>query len=118
MLHYAVPVRDAAGVIIGGVVAILDITERKRLEQSEHQLAAEQVTRLALLQLILDELPGSVYLVRGNDTRLVLANRATTSLWAASWPPGQPMQEFLGQHGIRIFGIDGRPLPPEQFATL
>lgn len=118
MLHYAAPIRDAAGAIIGGVVAILDITERKRLEQLERQVVAEKETRLALLQLILDELPGSVYLVRGHDARLVLANRAAATLWGASWPQGQPMQEFLMDHGIRIFGIDGRPLAPEQFATL
>jgi len=118
MLHYAVPVRDAVGVIIGGVVAILDITERKRLEQIERQVVAEKETRLALLQLILDELPGSVYLVRGHDARLVLANRAAASVWRASWPQGQPMLEFLRQNGIRIFGIDGRPLAPDQFATL
>ncbi len=118
ILHYAVPVRDAAGVIIGGVVAILDITERKRLEQIERQVGAEKETRLALLQLILDELPGSVYLVRGNDARLVLANRAAASVWGASWPQEQPMHEFLGQNSIRIFGSDGRPQAPEQFATL
>jgi signal transduction histidine kinase len=58
-------------------------------------LHAETQVRQALLQLILDTLPSSVYLVQGRDARLVLANRAAAQIWGASWPPGQPMCEFL-----------------------
>ena len=100
------------------LLAMEDLTERRRLEQIEQRVHAEVEARQALLQRILDELPSSAYLVRGPDARLVLANRASTTLWGASWPPGQPMAEFLTANGIRIFGVDGRPLPLAQFATL
>jgi signal transduction histidine kinase len=100
------------------LLAMEDLTERRRLEQIEQRVHAETEARLAMLQRILDELPSSVYLVRGPDARLVLANRASATLWGASWPSGQPMAEFLTANGIRIFGVDGRPLPPAQFATL
>src|SRR5262249_31949248 len=33
-------------------------------------------------------------------------------------PRGQPMSEFLAANGIRVFHVDGRPLAPEEFATL
>jgi len=100
------------------LLAMEDLTERRRLEQIEQRMHAETEARLAMLQRILDELPSSVYLVRGPDARLVLANRASATLWGASWPPGQPMVEFLTANGLRIFGVDGRPLPLAQFATL
>ena len=112
------PLRDAQGQITGAVTVSHDVTERRRLEQIERQMHAETEARRALLQLILDELPSSVYLVRGLDARLVLANHASTAMWGAQWPDDQPMNEFLAQYGIRIFGANGRPLEPSQLATL
>jgi two-component system phosphate regulon sensor histidine kinase PhoR len=101
----------------GAVVVWHDVTEAHRL-LVERQAHAGTEARRALLQLILDELPSSVYLVRGKDARLVLANRATTEVWGARWSQGQPMTDFLKQNGIRIFGIDGHPLAPGELATL
>lgn len=103
--------------ISGAVVIWHDVTEARRLI-IERRIHAETDARRALLQMVLDELPSSVYLVRGHDARLVLANRATTEVWGAHWPLGQAMLEFLHEQGIRIFGVDGRPLLPEQLATL
>ena len=102
--------------VSGAVVVWHDVTEARRL-LIEQRVHAETEARRALLQLILDELPSSVYLVRGRDARLVLANRAATTVWGAPWPHDQPMSEFLMQHGIRILGVDGCLLPPEQLAT-
>jgi len=106
----------------GQPVAILeinrDITERRRIEHLERRLHSETEARRALLQMVLDELPSSVYLVRGSDARLVLANRATTTIWGATWQHDQSMSEFLQENGIRISSIDGHELAPEQFATL
>ncbi len=101
----------------GAVVVWHDVTEARRL-MIERRVHAETEARRAVLQMILDELPSSVYLVHGHDARLVLANRAATDVWGAHWPVGQTMVDFLNEQGIRIFGVDGRPLIPEQFATL
>jgi PAS domain S-box-containing protein len=108
--------------MLGGALhvlaAIRDISERRRLEVRERAAREEAEARLAGLQLILDELPASVYIVQGEQARLVLANRATTTLWGATWQIGQPMLDFLATHRIRLFGTDGRPLPPTAFATV
>ena len=112
------PIRDADGRIVGGVAIGRDVTERRRLEASERRSLAETQARQMLLQLILDTLPSSVYLVQGRDARLVLANRAAAEIWGASWPRGQPMCEFLAANGIRVFDVDGHPLAPEEFATM
>src|SRR6266851_4276769 len=98
--------------------AIRDITERRRLEERERAAREAAEARLAVLQLILDELPASVYIVQGEEARLVLANRATTTLWGATWHIGQPMLDFLATHRIRLFSTDGRLLPPTAFATV
>jgi signal transduction histidine kinase len=103
--------------ISGAVVVWHDVTEARRL-LNERQRFTETEARRALLQLILDELPSSVYLVRGRDARLVLANRAASQVWGASWAQDMPMSALLEEHGIRIFSIDGQSLKPEQLATL
>ena len=101
----------------GSVVVWHDVTEAHRL-LVEQQAHAETEARRALLQTVIDELPSGVYLVRGRDARLVLANRAAADVWGATWTQGQPMGEFLPQQGIRVFHFDGRPLAPHEFATL
>ncbi len=103
--------------IAGAVVVWHDVTETRRL-LIEQRVHVETEARRALLQLILDELPSSVYLVRGRDARLVLANRAATTVFGAPWLPGQPMREFLTENRIRMLGVDGHSLAFEQFATL
>lgn len=103
--------------VTGAVVTWHDVTEARRLI-IEQRIHAETEARRALLQRILDELPSSVYLVRGHDARLVLANRALTTVWGATWIPGQPMSTFLKENGIRIVGIDGHPMELSQLATL
>src|SRR6266516_1861034 len=101
----------------GAVVVWHDVTEARKL-LLERQAHAETEARRALLQTVIDELPSGVYLVSGRDARLVLANRAVTEVWGASWTYGQPMSNFLKTNGIRVFHVDGRPLALEDFATL
>ena len=73
---------------------------------------------LEVLRLMLDRLPTSVSLVQGSEARLLLANRAATELWGAEWKQGQPMQEFLSTHQIRVARVDGHPLAFEQLAVM
>ena len=100
----------------GAVVVWHEVTEARRLIM-ERRAHAETKAQGALLQTVIDELPSSVYLVRGRDARLVLANRATAEIWGATWTPGQPMSEFLAANNIRIFRNDGRPIAVDELAT-
>jgi PAS domain S-box-containing protein len=92
-----------------------DITDRKRLEAAERQ-AAER--RMALLQTVLDELPGGAYLVQGADARLVIANHAAMEVWGVTWPEGMSLAEFLRESGVRYFAETGQPLPLEELVTM
>ncbi len=104
------------------IATIRDVTERKALEDalraSERLTHQETVARLALLQTILDEIPLGIYLVRGTDARLVLANRAVTDIWGADWPVGQPFEAFLNDVGTRVLSMSGEPLAGDELATL
>ena len=95
-----------------------DITERRRLEQAAQVVHTQTVAHLEFLQQLMDALPSSVYLVYGADARLLLANRAATSVWGAAWQIDQPMQEFLATNGIGILDVQGRPLALTDLATL
>ncbi|HYK84910.1 MAG TPA: ATP-binding protein [Ktedonobacteraceae bacterium] len=108
---------DGKQMIAGAVVVWHDVTEARRLI-IERRIHAETEARRALLQRILDELPSSVYLVRGRDARLVLANRALAKVWGATWTQGKSMSEFLQESGIRISRIDGHPMEHMQLATI
>ncbi len=98
--------------------SIRDVTERKDLELATQRALEEAEARRVLLQTVIDQMPGGVYLVHGADARLVLANRAAFEVWGASWAREQPMLEFLQSSGVRIMRVDGTVLPPAELATL
>lgn len=108
---------DPDGPESGAVVVWRDVTEARRL-QAERLARAEAEARRNLLQSIIDELPSGVYLVRGADARLVLANRAAQQVWGAAWTAGMPMAQFLAESGTRMFQPDGRPITLDELATI
>src|SRR5579885_888473 len=95
-----------------------DITERRQMEQAQSQIQSETLAQRTFLQEVLDALPGSIAVVRGQEARLVLTNRAQADLWGATWAVGQPMDEFLKAHQIQILDSQGRPFPPQDWATM
>ncbi len=95
-----------------------DITRRRRQEQTERAVYAEAAARLNFMQQVLDALPSGIYLVHGQQAGLLLANRATASVFGAQWPTDQPMLEFLATNGIALSDAQGHTLLPEQYATL
>ncbi len=111
-------VRDVQGYSTTILEINRDITERRHLEQATQAVHAQTVTRLDFLQQIMDALPSGIYLVYGQDARLMLANHAAASVWGAEWHIDQPMQEFLVTNGIEIFDAQGHPLVPRDFAIL
>jgi signal transduction histidine kinase len=94
---------------------IRDVTAQRLLEQHKRE---ELAGRLAMLQIVLDELPVGVYMARGWDGELVLANHHMVAIWRAAWPEGQPMAEFIAASGSQVYDLQGRALPPEGMATL
>lgn len=101
------------------VMAIIrDVTTRKQLEQALQASVRAAESHLHLLQTVLDHLPSGVYLVRGPNAKLVLANRACSHLWGATWSEGQPMASFLGRSGIRFLEPNGRPFTLERLPSI
>ncbi len=111
------PQNDESAPAAGVVVLWHDVTETKRL-LAERQARVEAEGRRALLQNLVDELPSGIYLVRGVDARLVLANRAAEDVWGAHWSEGQSMAEFLATSDTRFVRTDGFPLSIDELATV
>jgi PAS domain S-box-containing protein len=101
------------------VMAIIrDVTTRKQLELALQASVRAVETHLHLLQTVLDQLPSGVYLVRGRDAKLTLANRAAITLWGATWSEGQPMASFLARTGIRFMQPTGQPFPLDRLPSI
>ena len=111
-------IRDAQGAPKAVLEINRDITQRKRFEQAQTAVHTELLSQHTFLQQLLDILPASIYVVHGQDARLVLANRAAASIWGAVWPVGQPMRVFLEEHAIRIVDAQERSIAPEAWATM
>jgi PAS domain S-box-containing protein len=99
------------------ICTLKDLSDRLRLEAQEQQLQNMR-ERSMLLQRVLNELPGAIYLVRGINARLVLSNRETYAIWGGQWEVGQPFIEFLAERGTQVFWPDGRPLPSDQLSVI
>jgi two-component system phosphate regulon sensor histidine kinase PhoR len=101
----------------GAVVVWHDMTETQRLNR-ERQARTQADAQRAMLQMVIDEMPGGIFLVRGPDARLVLANQAAHDVWGAIWPEGQPMSEFLAEQGVRVLSPEGQLLAADQLAAV
>jgi PAS domain S-box-containing protein len=108
--------RDAEGQPAATIEINLDVTRRRHLEQTERAVQTQTAARLAFLQEVLDALPSGVYLVSGPDARLVLANRAASSVWGAEWRTDSPCWSFLLRTGS-LFSMH-RGFPSRLSATL
>ncbi len=104
--------------VTGGTVVVWhEVTETRKL-LAEQQARAEAEARRLLLQNVIDELPSGVYLARGPDAMLELANHAAQDVWGAHWAKGQSMAGFLKESGTQIVGSGGRLLEPSELATV
>jgi signal transduction histidine kinase len=101
----------------GTVVVWHEVTETRKL-LAEQQARAEAEARRLLLQNVIDEMPSGVYLVRGPDAMLELANHAAQDVWGAYWAKGQSMADFLKGSGTQIVGSGGRLLETSELVTV
>jgi len=113
----AAPLHSPQQTIEGVVTVFHDLTVQRRQER-EARLYAEAEDRRHLLQTILDELPSGVFIVEGEESRMVLANRAAEATWGVRWQSGAPASDFFRTSGVRIFQADGRPMPIGNLASV
>ena len=101
----------------GTVVVWHEVTEARKL-LTEQQARSEAEAQRTLLQMVIDELPSGVFLVRGTDARLVLANRAAQAVLGAEWRVGEPLTAFLTRSGVQVAGVNGQTLGVGQLASM
>lgn len=118
MEREAQAVGSVVGNVVGGTVVVWhEVTATRRL-LAEQQARAEAEARRGLLQTVIDEQPSAVYVVRGDDARLLLANETAHEAWGARWAEGEPMVDFLARSGVQIVGSGGHPLEIDDLATV
>src|SRR4029453_1220546 len=74
----------------GWVVTHEDVTERRKAEQ-------ERDRNREFLDLIIDNVPATIFVKRASDRRYVLVNRAGEKFW------GMPRDEVLGKTAYDVF---------------
>ena len=111
-------VRDEHGHPTSTLEINRDVTERKRFQAVQQAALVSAERERALLQTLLDQLPGGAYVVQGLEGRLVLANRAALATWGASWAVGQTMADFMQSTGVRYYAENGQELATDELATI
>lgn len=109
ILNSTAPIRDANGTIVGGVAAMLEVSERKRLEQ-------EAIERAAQLDATYDALGDGIALVddKGKVQRM---NAAARDLLVYSVDPAEYTALSASEQKRQqvLCDADGNPLPLEQW---
>jgi signal transduction histidine kinase/PAS domain-containing protein len=109
-----VPIRDAAGTIVGGVSMVLDVTESKRLVAAQLQSAREAAAHAAELEAIFEGITDAIIFV-DRDGRILHMNGAYRALFGFGAVP----DDLVHDPGTRAElivprDVTGRPLALEE----
>lgn len=91
ILGNAVPLLDAEGRAKGAIGIFVDITARKRMEESLQQAHSEERARATELQAIMDAAPIAMFIARDPECRFVFGNQAAYTL--LRMPPGSNLSK-------------------------
>ena len=115
ILCNAGPIRDAAGVITGGLIAWRDIADLKAATADRARVQAETERRAAVLTAVLENMPDAVYV--GTAAGVTLANHAALDLLGyASLAELNREIATLGEEIQTRDPTTGRRLAPEEEA--
>lgn len=108
------PVKDPDGTIVQCCIAVIDITERKAIEQTLETVRQQALTEKKQLQAVLETLPTGVSI---QDTKggIIMANKMFEEVWGGPRPPIRRIKDY-GQY--KAWWIDsGKPVKPRQWAS-
>ena len=108
ILTNSVPIRDAEGRIVSGVVLFREITERKRAEEALHESEA-------FLRMVLHHLPAGVSIVDAATQQYRIVNAQAERILGEPIPVGAPLQ---GVTQFLTFQPDRTPYPLEDWPVL
>jgi signal transduction histidine kinase/PAS domain-containing protein len=111
------PVRDAAGNVVGCVLILRDVTERRQQERQAREAAREAEARAGQLEAILETMADGV-LVIDREGRILQTNAADTQILRFDRRPGgTPRSLHERAQLVRVRDESGHSLPEEEWPT-
>ena len=110
------PVRDADGVIIGAVMALRDVTERRRLERQALEATRQATERARRLEAIFAAVGDGLF-VYDAEGHIIESNPAAAAM-LASYAPDTMSEGSVYERNHRLGGLrdsSGHALPEEQW---
>jgi PAS domain S-box-containing protein len=103
------PIQDSRGNIVGGVLVVRDVTERRRLQRELEERANQ-------LEVIVGSISDGI-VVLDRDGNIILQNAADRALTGLA--PGEPGPRTLRERGekLRFCDLHGQSLPIEKWAA-
>ncbi|MBI3977741.1 MAG: PAS domain S-box protein [Chloroflexi bacterium] len=109
----ATPVFGSAGEVIGAVVVVRDITERRRIEAERERLLAELNVERGWLRTVVERSPVGIILIGGPGGERVVANRRADELFGHPLVAGAATAQAAAQ----VCRPDGTPLAQAELAS-
>lgn len=110
------PVRGADGEVIGAVMALRDVTERRRLERQAHEATRQATERAARLEAIFASVADGLF-VFDSDGAIVESNPAAAAM-LANYAPGS-LHDGLASERDQLTptlrDVSGRVIPVDQW---
>jgi PAS domain S-box-containing protein len=114
MLLNAGPLRGSQGEVMGAVVTLTDITERKRAEEALKAAHIETVSEKNRLEAVMEALPVGVAILneRGGHVR-------SNTMFERMWGSRHPLPQEVADYSVyQAWWVDtGKPVQPEEWAS-
>ena len=118
LLLSAAALSGADGRLLGAIVNLADITERKRIEATLRESEKRERRRAAELEAIMEAVPAATFIARDCDCRTILGSRMTTELLRL--PPGSNTSFSVPEADrpqLCRFMRGTNEIPPDQWAV-
>ncbi len=111
-LMRALPYKTAAGKIVGAVLALFDIGNRKRIEEERERLLNRIESERGKLELIIEQMPSAVVVAEAPSGKIILSNRQVEQIVGHAFLEVGHSDEHLQYKG---FHPGGQPYIPEEW---
>lgn len=112
---HASPLRDADGAVTGVIATTIDVSALQRASEEREELLVKAQRQRALLEAIINHMPGSTIIVLPPDGQVFYANEVILGIHMG---PDEERPLNVTANPYRAESMDGVPIPPEEWAVV